>query len=110
MAEADSCSLLRSAGAEAWHATPRVGAVSLSSRLLQTDPEAVLDYGLLNCLFISSHSEFESLPVPSRNKFVEWRELDTVTVLCRKHKVLGCGVCPNHWNKVPARFVAVLAA
>lgn len=49
------------------------------------------------------------MPVPSRKKFAELGEIDTATVLRRKRKVLACGVCTNHWDKVSACAVAVVA-
>lgn len=75
-----------------------------------TGPEVVLHHGILSCLFVSLHSEFEFSPVPSRNKFAELRETVIVPIECTEHKVFSCGVCTNHWDKVPACFVAVVAA
>lgn len=75
-----------------------------------TGPEVVLHHGILSYLFVSLHSEFEFSPVPSRKKFAELRKTVTASIWCREHKVFTCGVCTNHWDKVPACFVAVVAA
>lgn len=87
----------------------KVGVVCLE-RWTATGPEVVLHHGILSCLFVSLHSEFEFSPVASRNKFPELRETVIVPIQCMEHKVFSGGVCTNQWDKVPACFVAVVAA
>lgn len=88
---------------------PGVSAVSLSSRLvLILKLFQIMGFKIAG---LSPYSQsFEFLPVPSRKTFAELGERGTVTILCRKHKVLACGVCANHWDKVPSCFVAVVAS